>query len=90
MNGFDFSRVSVPALFYYSKDDLVVDPVKTNSFIEGWGGSKTVVHPRLGEDDDKFAHVIAGDIVSAQQTGFAVDKILRWLMTQQGWPVSGR
>ena len=87
--GRDFSRVSVPALFYYSKDDLVVDPVQTNLFVEGWGGSKTVVHPKLGENDDKYAHVIAGDIVSAHQTGFAVDGILRWLMEQQGWPMSG-
>ena len=90
VNRRDFSRVSVPALFYYSKNDLVVDPVQTKSFVKGWGGSKTVLHPKLSEKDDKYAHVIAGDIVSAHQTDFAVDGILRWLKAQKGWPVSGR
>jgi len=87
--GEDFSGMSVPALFYYSKDDLIVDPVQTNSFVEGWGGSKTVVHPRLGENDDKYAHVIAGDVVSTNQTDFAVDEILRWLRAQKCRPASG-
>ena len=90
VNRRDFSRVSVPALFYYSKNDLVVDPVQTKSFVKGWGGSKTVLHPKLSEKDDKYAHVIAGDIVSAHQTDFAVDGILHWLEAQQGWPISGR
>ena len=86
----DFSGVSFPALFYYSRDDLVVDPTETAAFADGWGGAVAVIHPQLGDGDDKYAHVIAGDIVSPQQTDFAVDEMLRWLSTQQGWPASGR
>ena len=53
-------------------------------------GAVAVIHPQLGDGDDKSAHVIAGDIVSPQQTDFAVDEMLRWLSTQQGLPASGR
>lgn len=86
----DFSGVKLPALFYYSIDDLVVDPADTSAFADGWGGAVTVRHPQLGDGDDKYAHIIAGDIVSPHQTDFAVDEILWWLSTQQGWTVSGR
>ena len=88
--GEDFSGVSVPALFYYSMDDLVVDPAETAAFADQWGGAVTFVHPQLGNGDDEYAHVIAGDIVSPQQTDFAVQEMLRWLSAQPGWPVSGR
>ena len=88
--GEDFSSVSVPALFYYSMDDLVVDPAKTAAFADQWGGAMTVVHPELGNGDDEFAHVIAGDIVSPQQTGVAVEEMLGWLSAQLGWSVSDR
>lgn len=54
------------------------------------GVAVAVIHPQLGDGDDKYAHIIAGDIVSPQQTDFAVDEMLRWLSTQQGWPASGR
>ena len=86
----DFSRMSVPALFYYSMDDLVVDPTETAAFADKWGGAVTFVHPQLGNGDDEYAHVIAGDIVSPQQTGLAVEEMLRWLSAQPGWPVSDR
>lgn len=88
--GEDFSGMSVPALFYYSTDDLVVDPAETATFADQWGGAVAFVHPQLGNGDDEYAHVIAGDIVSPRQTGFAVEEMLRWLSVQPGWPVSGR
>ena len=88
--GEDFSRVSVPALFYYSMDDLVVDPAKTAAFADQWGGAMTLVHPQLGNGDDEYAHVIAGDIVSPEQTGVAVEEMLGWLSSQLRWSVSGR
>jgi len=75
----DFSGVSVPALFYYSADDQVVDPERTVAFARGWGGPVTLAEIVLQDGDDQFSHVIAGDIVSPQQTEPAVQAMLAWI-----------
>jgi hypothetical protein len=74
----DHGRARLPALFYFSEDDRVVVPDRTQEVIAAWGGPVRVVNPVLGAGDDRFAHVIAGDILSPGQTGVAVREIVNW------------
>jgi esterase/lipase len=74
----DFSRVTVPALFYFSDHDKVVVPARTHEMTERWGGTVTRMTPRLGPQDDPNAHVITGDIISPGTTDNATRLILDW------------
>jgi pimeloyl-ACP methyl ester carboxylesterase len=75
----DFSNVQVPALFYFSEDDKVVDPDATIKFLSQWGGPAKAVTVEMGVDDDQYSHLIAGDIVSPGQNDVAVRTILDWI-----------
>ena len=74
-----FADVQIPALFYYSLEDQVVVPEKTAAFAKSWGGPATTIIARMTAADDKFAHIIAGDIVSPNQTQAAVAHFLAWV-----------
>lgn len=74
----DLSKADLPALFIFSNEDRVVDPQATHATLARWGGQVDVWHPDLGEGDDPFAHVIAGDIVSPNQTAAVVSQIIDW------------
>lgn len=74
-----YDDVDIPALFYYSRQDQVVAPEKTAAFALSWGGESKTVIASLTVDDDKFSHIIAGDIVSPNQTASAVDHMLAWI-----------
>ncbi|NIL99365.1 MAG: alpha/beta fold hydrolase, partial [Planctomycetales bacterium] len=62
--GRDVALARAPALFLISDEDKVVRPDVTRRISENWGGGGTVVQLRLGEGDDPYKHVLAGDIVS--------------------------
>ncbi len=64
VNDKDYSKVEKPALFYFSMDDKVVDPKKIKKFISNWGGKSTIKIIKLSNKDDKYSHVLAGDIIS--------------------------
>ena len=74
-----YDDVDIPALFYYSRQDQVVVPEKTAAFARSWGGVSKTIIASLTDDDDKFSHIIAGDIVSPNQTESAVDHMLAWI-----------
>ena len=74
-----FDETDVPALFMFSDADQVVDHSVTREVAESWGGPVEIWTPDLGEGDDAFAHVIAGDIMSPGQTAPAVEAIVRWM-----------
>lgn len=74
----DLSRAQVPALFWYVDQDQVVRAEATADVAARWGGPVSVVQPTLGLDDDAFAHVIAGDILSPGQTEGTVAGIVDW------------
>jgi len=74
-----YDDVDIPALFYYSRQDQVVVPEKTAAFARSWGGASKTIIASLTDDDDKFSHIIAGDIVSPNQTESAVDHMLAWI-----------
>ena len=75
----DFSKVHIPALFYYSLADKVVKPQSTMEIVRAWGGKKTIINVTMTEQDDPYSHVIMGDIISPNQTGYAVEKMVEWI-----------
>ena len=79
VNDRDYSKVKKPALFYFSMDDKVVDPKKIKKFISNWGGKSTTKIVKLSNSDDKYSHVLAGDIISPNQTEHAKKTILAWI-----------
>ncbi|MFY0618046.1 alpha/beta hydrolase [Shimia sp.] len=75
----DVSSINIPALFWFSDADQVVDPAKTHDFAQRWGDAATVAVQTLGVDADPSAHVIAGDIVSPDETAKAVDVFVQFI-----------
>lgn len=74
----DYARTKTPALFIFSMQDKVVQPNVTEQIAAQWGGPVEVYHPNLTDADDRYAHVIAGDIMSPGQTAPTVARILDW------------
>ena len=74
----DLAQAQVPALFIYSKDDMVVVPAATDEVVGRWGGPTKTIHPALRPGDDPFNHVIAGEIMSPGQTEATVAEIIKW------------
>jgi len=77
----DFSNIRTPALFYYSLNDKVVKPEATKVMARRWGGKVKTINVVMSEKDDKYSHIIAGDIVSPNQTGYAIQQMLKWIKT---------
>jgi len=75
----DFSNIKKPALFYFSMEDKVVNPQKIKKFISGWGGKSTTEIIKLSKDDDKYSHVLAGYIISPNQTELARKTMVNWI-----------
>ena len=75
----DYSGVTVPALFHYASDDQVVDADATAYFAAHWGGavSEALLADEARVEDSR--HVLAGDIVSPEQTEVAYGIILNWI-----------
>ncbi|MBM2574673.1 alpha/beta hydrolase [Jannaschia sp. Os4] len=74
----DWGRAETPALFVFSPDDTVVRPEATEAVAAAWGGPATVERVTVGEGDDPYAHVVAGDILSPSRTAPTVDLLARW------------
>ncbi|WP_328757522.1 alpha/beta hydrolase [Fuscibacter oryzae] len=75
----DYGAVKVPILVLISPQDQVVSPRKTRSTLAGWGGPVTLVERQIGPGDDPYAHILAGDILSPNQTAPVVGLITDWL-----------
>ena len=78
----DYSGVRVPVLFWLSDDDGVVRPDISREIAARWGGGARVQAVRPGPGDDPNAHVIAGDILSPDQTKAAALGMVDWLHAQ--------
>ena len=79
VNKKDYSTVKKPALFYFSMEDKVVNPHKIKEFITKWGGNSTTKIVKLSNKDDKFSHVLAGDIISPNQTDHTKKTMVNWI-----------
>ncbi|EEE36652.1 hypothetical protein RKLH11_485 [Rhodobacteraceae bacterium KLH11] len=78
----DFSGARVPALFWFSEDDQVVRPDRTQDVVADWGGPATVNLVTMGPEDDPQSHVVAGRLMSPGQTDIAISGMLDWLADQ--------
>ncbi|MEL6679662.1 MAG: alpha/beta fold hydrolase [Pseudomonadota bacterium] len=74
-----FGAFRVPALFYFSDDDQVIDQSRTREIAEAWGGPMTLKAVTVGEGDDPFSHVVTGDMLSPGQTDAAVETLIAWI-----------
>jgi len=75
----DHGALEVPALFWFSDADRVVRASVTREVAQAWGGPVTLNPVSPGPDDDPFAHVLAGDILSPGQTAAAVAGMTGWI-----------
>ena len=75
----DFTKVKNPALFYFSMEDKIVEPKRTVEFIKNWGGKSKTINVKMSKFDDKYSHVVAGNILSPKQTQFARKKMVEWI-----------
>ncbi len=60
----DYSEALVPALFWFSEGDQVVEAARTKEVASRWGADVTVALQTVSETSDPQEHVIAGDIRS--------------------------
>jgi alpha-beta hydrolase superfamily lysophospholipase len=74
----DYSKATAPVLFVYSAEDRVIDPAAIPAVRDAWGGPVTEEVRKMGPEDDPYAHVIAGDVMSPGQTGPLVEAVLAW------------
>ncbi|MEM8823381.1 MAG: alpha/beta fold hydrolase [Pseudomonadota bacterium] len=79
VEGLDLGATDIPALFYFSPEDSIVDPAAAEAAFVRWGGPKTIARIDLPEGDDPDHHVIAGDILSPAHTPEAIGAIGQWI-----------
>lgn len=75
----DYFTVATPSLFVFSSDDTVVSVPAIREMSGQWGGPMVAVERQMGEGDDPFSHVIAGDVLSAGQTEDTARIIAEWI-----------
>ena len=79
--GLDLSAARIPAMFLFSDADQVVSAPATRAVAAKWGGPVQIEAVTVGPEDDPYAHVIAGDILSPGMTDHAVTTITNWAET---------
>lgn len=75
----DPGATDMPALFYFSPADAIIDTAVTEAVAARWGGATTVARIDLPPGDDPDAHVIAGDVLSPSHTPEAIGAIGQWI-----------
>ena len=78
VDDYELRSDTVPALFYFSPDDKVVDPQKTEIFITRWRGPKLIMRINGNDTEDEFNHLITGQVVSPSQIKRASDTVIDW------------
>ncbi|MBT8408713.1 MAG: alpha/beta hydrolase, partial [Alphaproteobacteria bacterium] len=77
----DHGAIDLPALFIFDSGNKVSDHFETARIAARWGGPSVVHEIAVGEGDDPYRHVIAGDILSPGQTDALGRVILDWAAT---------
>lgn len=77
LKSIDKSTINVPSFFIYSPDDKVIVADEIKKVASQWGGPSTTLE--IKETSDPFKHVIAGDILSPENTGPVSNAIIKWL-----------
>jgi pimeloyl-ACP methyl ester carboxylesterase len=75
----DYSRITVPAYFIFSPNDQVMVPSAVMAVESEWGGPKKMLEVEKAGDPSN--HVIAGDILSPDNTERVSNAIIEWVKT---------
>lgn len=74
----DKSKITTPAFFIYAPEDKVIVSQEVAKVASEWGGPTKIL--RIEETSDPFKHVIAGDILSPENTNRVTYEIIAWLV----------
>jgi len=77
----DKSKIRTPAFFIYSPNDKIIVANEAKKVAEQWGGPVKTME--IIETSDPFSHVIAGDILSPENTDRVTFRILEWLKQKE-------
>jgi len=72
----DKSKITTPAFFIYSDNDTVIVPSEIDKVISEWGGPTKAL--KIDSKLDPYNHVLAGDILSPENTKPLSEKIIAW------------
>lgn len=75
----DYSGATVRALFLFSEADQVVSPDAIKRVAASWGAPATSLPQTIGPGDDRYAHVITGDILSPSMTAPISFTMIDWI-----------
>ncbi|WP_138467927.1 carboxylesterase [Poseidonocella sp. HB161398] len=78
IGGADKAEAVIPAIFFFSEADQVVDPSAVRQAAADWGAAAELVPLVMGPGDDPAAHVIAGDILSPGQSESMAERVIAW------------
>lgn len=70
-------KIQIPALFVYSQHDSIIRPDKILEVSERWGGP-VELHD-VGQTEDPFNHVVAGDVMNPKLNAPTTEKMVSWL-----------
>ena len=74
----DKSEIKTPAFFIYSPNDKVIVAEEADKVASQWGGAVKIL--KIEEASDPYKHVIAGDILSPENTNRITYEIIAWLV----------
>lgn len=74
----DKSQIKTPAFFIYAPEDKVIVSSEVAKVASEWGGPTKIL--KIEETSDPFKHVIAGDILSPENTNRVTYEIIAWLV----------
>ncbi|WP_185983183.1 alpha/beta hydrolase [Aureimonas mangrovi] len=83
VRGLDFEAINLPALFAYSPNDRIVDPLETERVIARWGGPAEIL--LVPQTSDPTGHMLAGDMFSPGTTQMVVDTVTSWIERVEGF-----
>lgn len=75
----DHGRALVPALFWFSEGDQVVEAARTQDVATRWGRETTVQIQKTMAGLDPQEHVIAGDIRSPAENGRTIEAFVHFI-----------
>ena len=77
LKSIDKANITTPAFFIYAPEDKVIIAEEAAKVASQWGGPTKVL--KIEETSDPHKHVIAGDILSPENTNRVAFEIIDWL-----------
>lgn len=74
----DLGQMTVPAIFFVSNEDTVVDPTPARRASAQWGAPSELVPVVQVDGDDPGGHILAGDILSPNKTAPVSERVIAW------------